>query len=405
MKTPHSYGNWNSIIRLSFLRNLRPLRWGIQLLLPGLITVITIAILSPASENRAQQSGLPRFVSSAGRFSISLPDRFEQLTKLNIPTALRDAQGELYEWETKEATFGVGYADFFQPINEPESEKRVFDGATRRFRKIAVANNDNVAFRLLSDPEITENFPQSEPSPLPQTPEAPRVGSDADDEGLRGPVRSIRTESQFLWGTPLTKVETETRTSLTMYNEKGNKVRRESYDFKNNLDRITVYGYLDGHRVYASKIIPREYGPQPGNGIGGGGYSPSNKERDPRYDHRFEFKYDEKKRLTEETDFSSNGDIFLRYVYKYEGNQKEELIYVQDGSLTTRALYILDDKGNAIERTDFAPDGSVRSKISYTYEFDSKGNWTKRTSSWKVVNDKYRQLMVPSVELRTITYY
>ena len=255
------------------------------------------------------------------------------------------------------------------------------------------------SFKLLSDAEITEEALKAGPGPLPQTPEAARAGSDADDEGLRGPVKSVRTENQYLSETPLTRRGTRFR--LTTYNEKGNKLRTESYDFKNNLFQIEVYGYLDGGRVSASKVIQREYGPPVASSRG----VRPNKPPDPRYQQRFEFKYDEKKRLTEKTDFFSNGDIFERYVYKYNGNQKEELVYSENGSLVRRHLYILDDKGNAIERTDFEPDGSVRLKGSYTYEFDSNGNWTKRTNSWNVASDRLRRLGLPSVHLRTITYY
>ncbi|HET9714367.1 MAG TPA: hypothetical protein VFP64_20935 [Pyrinomonadaceae bacterium] len=425
----------------------------------GLITALTIAILSPAQQESRSDAGARRFVSLEGRFSISLPDRFQKLTKLNIPVPSGNAYGNLYEWKTKEGTFGAGYADTFQPLKDPEAVKQFFDGVTERFRKLAEANNGTVAviktitldnhpgieqraeifkasfiqrtylvsrriyetlvvvtnsqrdestavrvldsFKLLSDPEITEEALKAGPGPLPQTPRAPRAGSDAGDEGLRGPVKSVRTEIQYLSETPVTTGGM--RTSLTTYNEKGDKLRTESYDFKNNLYLITVYGYLDGNRVSASKYIQREYGPPVGSG--GGGPRPSNRKMDTRYQQRFEFRYDEKNRLTEKTDFLSNGDMLHRYVYKYEGNQKQELLYLEDGSPAARHLYILDDKGNAIERTDFEPDGSVRSKISYTYEFDSNGNWTKRTSSWNVVSDRLRQLDPPSVHLRTITYY
>jgi hypothetical protein len=355
-------------------------------------------------------------------------------------------------------TFGVGYADTFQPITQPEAVKQLFDLATESFRKLAVENNGNVArvkqitldnhpgieqradiskssfiqrtylvsrriyqtlvvmtnskrdesnairvldcFKLLSDAEITEEVLKAPPGPLPQTPEAPRAGSDAGDEGLRGPVKSVRTEIQYPSETAMTHVGT--RYSLTTYNEKGNKLRTESYDLKNNLELITVYGYLDGVRVSASKFIQREYGPSVGIGVGG--YLPSNRESDPRYDHRFEFKYDGKKRLTEKKDFSSNGDLLRRYVYKYEGNQKEESVYLANGSLSWRSVYVFDDKGNVIEVTDFTPDGAVTAKRSYTYEFDSNGNWTKRTISWNVVSERLRR-MQPNVHLRTIAYY
>ena len=92
-----------------------------------------------------------------------------------------------------------------------------------------------------------------------------------------------------------------------------------------------------------------------------------------------------------------------RHVYKYEGNRKEELLYLENSSLGWRDLYILEDKGNEIEETDFERDGSVSSKISYTYKFDSHGNWTKRTMN--VLSDRRRRIEAPSVVLRTITYY
>jgi len=429
MKTPHCYGKWNPIVLLSLF-----------------------VLIPPTAV-----AGAPRFVSLEGRFSIALPAR-SSFKKATIPTPFGDRRGDLYEWKTKEGTFAVGFVDSFQPITDPEAIRQFFDGAAERFRRLAVANGGDIAavkkitldkhpgieqradlsggatmirrmylvtrriyetyvvvkdsqresestavgvlnsFKLLTDSEITEEALKAEPGPLPQTPEAPRAGSDAADEGLRGPVKSVRSEIQYLSETPVIKAVTGS--SLTTYNKNGNKLRTERYDFKNNLDRIEVYGYLDGSRVSASKFIQREYSLPVGTTR-----LPSNKKEDPRYQLRFEFKYDEKKRLTEKTRFLSDGDILERSVYKYEGNQKEELVYSETGSLVQRNLYILDDKGNEIENTGFTADGSVYAKRSYTYEFDSNGNWIKRTSSGNVVSDKRPRLEPPSVRLRTITYY
>lgn len=78
------------------------------------------------------------------------------------------------------------------------------------------------------------------------------------------------------------------------------------------------------------------------------------------------------------------------------------MLYVESGKLARRYLYQLDDKGNAIERTGFDQKGALVSKTSYTYEFDSNGNWIKRTITPNIQSDKVRQ--PPSVQLRTITY-
>jgi hypothetical protein len=424
-----------------------------------LITAFIIAILSPASDSRAQSSGAPRFVSLEGRFSIALPDRSD-VRRMNMPTPYGYGYGHQHEWETKEGSFGVGYADTFQLVSKPEDVKQFFDAAAERFRNVAAVNGFKVpepkqitldgrpgieqradlpastiirrlylvsrrvyetavvmknnqrkyesaavgvldSFRLLTDREITEEALKAGPGPLPQTPEAPRAGSDADDEGLRGRVKSVHTEIQYLTETPLTRMGMRSR--VTTYNQNRNKLRTESYDSRNNLYLITVYGYLDGSRVAAFKYIDREYGPPTGSG--GAGPATSERKMDPRYQHRFEFKYDEKKRLSETTEFRSNGDFMARHVYKYDGNQKQEFVYLEDGTLTRRHLYILDDKGNEIESTDFDADGKVLSKISYSYEYDANGNWTKRTSSRKEGDQNLLRLDPGSVQMRTITYY
>jgi len=103
--------------------------------------------------------------------------------------------------------------------------------------------------------------------------------------------------------------------------------------------------------------------------------------------------------LIEQTDPLSNGEFVKRHVYKYEAKPKEELVYSETGSLTYRELYILDDKGNEIEDINFEPDGSVNWRISYTYEFDSHGNWTKRTMN--VLSDTHRRIEAPSVHSPT----
>ena len=431
----------------------------------SLIVTIAVSLLLQAQREAPSVVGAKTFVSLEGRFSISLPER-NGFGPLTIPTPFGEAKGDLSHWETKEATFGVGHADAAMPLDGPVARKQFFDGDIERFNKVASSNNGNVAavkqitldkypgieqrvdlftgsvvqrtyivsrrvyeivavlrnsqrvyesvalgvldsFKVLSDAEVTARQAQeaakAEPSPLPQTPVPRRAGSDASDEGLRGRVKSVLSESEDLSGT--WSVQGRKRDLLDTYNEQGNRVRTEEYDSRGNLSAITVYGYIDGSRVSAFNSIDREYNPPPLIVSVAPAPGAEIKKPDPRYQYRFGFKYDDKKRLTEMTYFQSTGEIWLRYVYKYKGNQTEELVYSEDGSLNQRSLHVLDDQGNEIEETIFETNGSIRAKEKFTYKFDAQGNWTTRTTS-KIVMDEKREQSIPySVRFRTITYY
>ena len=397
--------------------------------------------------------GASTFVSLGGRFSISLPNH-NGFAPLTIPTPFGNARGNAYQWQAKEATFGIGFADAAEPLNDPETLKQFFNGATELFKTLATANNGNVAavrqitldsypgieqranlftgsiiqrtyivsrriyeivavvnnsqrvyetiavgvldsFKVLSEAEVKTKQAKAEPTPFPQTPVPQRAGSDASDEGLRGHIKSVLIESEAPSGGG------RKRDSLDIYNTQGNLIRSESYDDQGKLLSIKLYGYLDGNRV--AKVTDLESDPRdirvtvtP---------PPGTKKFDPRFENRYEFKYDDKKRLTEKTEFLNNGDVWIRTVYKYKKDQKEQLDYSGDGSLSQRIVYTLDDKGNEIQETVFYEDGVARYVTSYIYEFDAKGNWTKRTTSTVEITDGRRQPLPRTIEFRTITYY
>jgi hypothetical protein len=383
---------------------------------------------------------------------------------LNVNTPFGMARGLAHTWRMKEAVFVVGYADIAQSVDDPQTVKQVFDRLGEGLKKVADTNKGTFAekqiqlenhpgieqrvdlfdgvivqrsylvgrrlyqaalvmkttqrvyesavlgvldsVKILSDAEVVARtaaeVAKAEPSPLPQSPVSPRVGSDSNDDSLRGPVKTVLTESQDLSGT--WSVQTKKRESIENYNEKGNLIRQESYDYRGNLSSITVYGYIDGKRVSNSGSVRHEYNPPPI--FIGSAPETVEKKFDPRYGVSYSFKYDEKKRLLERTWFRSNGDVSFRDLYKYDGNQLEELMYSANGSLNQRYVSVLDEKGNKLERTSFETrDGSVRSKESYTYEFDSRGNWTKRTTSRLVMKDGREQLEPRYVDYRTLTYY
>jgi len=409
------------------------------------------------------------FVSLQGRFSIALPKHHHSFGPLAVETSFGTAKGDTYGWNMKEGTFSTGYIDALEILEEPETSKQLFDGlraglaawvgskngklisertidrqehptlehptlelkfefhdalVLRRFyvvsRRLYLVSfmlrteqrpHEALAFKVLdsftiltedqANAALKQKAAEAEPSPLPQEPVLARVRSDAEDEGLRGKVKTVFTESEDLSGT--WSVQGRKPNGKEYYNSLGNLTKREFYDYKGNLYEITVYGYLDVGRVSRSKRIEREYNPPPIVLAGPAGPTPK---PDPRYSNKFTFQYDEAKRLTEKSWFMNNGELQIRYVYKYSGNHREELVYSADGSLNQRYLAILDGKGNETEQTSFETrGGAIRDKYSYTYEFDAQGNWVKQTTSKWMTKDGKSQYVPAYINYRTIVYY
>lgn len=419
---------------------------------------------SSVSESASLAAG-GNFMTIEGKFAIALPGRTHGFQRLSIPTPFGVAKGDAYVWQLKEGSFIVGYADATQPVDTPEVSKQLFDLLRASMKRLADENTgalrqDKVfeldkhpaieqrvdlftgsmiqrtylvsrriyqtlsivktyqrefeptvikaldSFRILADADIAakraEDIAKAEPSPLPQEPPAKRAGNDASDGNLVGRVKSVLEESQDLTGT--WAVQTKKRDSFDQYNDEGYFLRRELYDYKGNLDTIKVYGYIDGNRVSRSNSIRHEYNPPPLM-VSNAPNSPE-KKTDTRYETRYEFKYDDDKRLTEVKWFLSNGDLTYRVVYKYDGKRVETLIYSSSGELNQNYVALIDEKRNEIERTARDPrDGAVGTKYVYQYEYDSKGNWIKRTTSKEVTRNGSSALEPQYVDFRTITYY
>jgi hypothetical protein len=229
----------------------------------------------------------------------------------------------------------------------------------------------------------------------------PKIASDLADDGLRGRVNTLFWEVQRISGTA--PAAAKKPRSMEYYDELGNQTRRDLYDFKGNLLEITVYGYIDGARVSRSEIIQQEYNPPPIMAVPSGEAPP---QRDPRYAVKYTYQYDNKKRLTEMSILGNDGKLRLRYVYKHTDRQKEEWVYSENGSLNQHYLWTLDEQGNEVALTTFKTfPGTTESKYAYVYEFDSQGNWIKRTGSEWVTNNGRSHYEPDSVHYRTITYY
>jgi hypothetical protein len=402
------------------------------------------------------------FTSVDGGFSIALPKQISAYEPRSTDTPAGHVELVTYRWRMAEALFtvvrtdrpekdleatGQRYIDVFRDnlMNRMQSKAKLLsetnislaghpgrelrlefsDGfiiariylvGNRLYQALAAYPTANKAqepklvkvldsFKLLSqaevEAELKRKLAEATPSPLPQEPVAKRQGTDAEDEGLKGKVKTVFSEDEDLSGT--WSVRKRKATFMSYYDKHGNLVREERYDYRGNPAEITLYGYLDGERVSVSKYLDYEYNP-PAIAIASPPGEPQPR-RDTRYSTKYTYKY-EHGRLIEKDWYNNAGQLFSRSIYKYTGNQKEILGYDDKGTLDRKDLYTLDDKGNVLEEITYnAKDDSIRSKYSYSYEFDAKGNWTRRTVSKWVTKDGKSSYQPAWVDYRTITYY
>ncbi|MDX6614431.1 MAG: hypothetical protein QOD75_3617 [Blastocatellia bacterium] len=262
------------------------------------------------------------------------------------------------------------------------------------------------SFRLLTQSEVEAGFKQkiaeASPKPLPQAPVAKRLKSDAEDENLKGKVRTIFSESEDLSGTWV--VAARKPVLMKYFNESGNLIREERYDYRGNPWELTVYGYVKGQRVSDHKSISYEYNPpeliMESAAVG------KKTKREPEYFYKYNYKYDDQGRLKEETMSFSDGKLWSRTVYSYQGNQRTALDYGENGQLSGRNVRTLDREGNEIEELIYdVSDNSIKEKYQYSYQYDSQGNWIQQRMSMWTTKDGKSAYQPFSIEYRTITYY
>lgn len=230
---------------------------------------------------------------------------------------------------------------------------------------------------------------------------AQKQQSDREFAGLRGSVKTVRTEAAELTTVDgkLLEGKRETR-SVANYDEAGNLTKVERYEDGTPLETDTYFS-LDGDRAFKTEVLRRSSsgtGSGTGRGINGGTapFKPDAKP-DPRFTLKFKYKFDAQGNRIEETRIDNRGEATIHYVYKYDAQGHR----VADIGTTYANTYKVDDKGNVTEISR----GGADDKFFYTYhEFDNKGNWTKRTSKLvSTYNGETREFS--SVYYRTLTYY
>lgn len=401
------------------------------------------------------------FSSAEGRFKVGLPKSIDAFSALSPEQLGANASGASYRWATQEGMLEIAFYDHhdarvksldvatlvnrygervLKNVNAKLISQREISGGVEfvsdlpsgeRFVLRAIRSDMTLysftallskvpngeelikkafdTFTIIPRADIEENLKRqielATPPMLPQEPAVRKEKSDADDEGLKGKVRSVTEESEDrlgTWGTQGRKMS-----SVEEYNESGFQTKRISYDSTGKPFEVTVYGNIDGARVSNWKSIrydddpPMAIVPKPLS-------SAQPVPRDDRYIYKYAYKY-EGGRLVERQIIHNNGQKGMRYVTNYGEGRKEELVYDDNGKLNMKFVYRLDEKGNEIERTDVDVLGLYKGedrKYQLRYEsVDTQGNWTKKVTAKLVEENGKRNYKDWYVTYRTISYY
>ena len=222
-------------------------------------------------------------------------------------------------------------------------------------------------------------------------------------DGYFGPVKRVVMERADIKLSKGKEVESKRRLAEDIeYDRGGNRLRQLSFEYTSGLLRETaIYKFIDGDQVVVFDI-----GNAPGAIVASSTIETPRKNYDPRYDFKFKYKYDGEGSVLEKAWWQSDGDLWLRYVYTYTGNEKSELVFDAEGKLDQKYLYKFDPNGNLIEAIIFDIDEDRPSeKIAYTYlAFDPKGNWTKRSEAAGEKEDGFKK-KPREMTYRKIIYY
>lgn len=251
--------------------------------------------------------------------------------------------------------------------------------------------------QTLTSAEAAEKIRQATPAALPQTPVVKKAKSDATDEGLKGRVKSVSVSVEE---TGKSRIRTE-----QYYDNVGNLTKRIYYDYQGNPSDVTVYGFLDGKRVFETVSIRYDYDPPPPKSPPGSRSEPI-PPADERYDYSSEYKYDDSGKLIEQITYSNTGKVLSRVVYTHEGNKRERTTLDSKGQISSVTKEIADSKDNLVEVIYPARGSYGESIYSYKHEkFDSHGNWTRRTVTGKAGRYDGGQTDFQRAEIRVITYH
>lgn len=227
--------------------------------------------------------------------------------------------------------------------------------------------------------------PLQEMHMLPQIPVVKRDSSDARDINLKGMVKLVIT-------TEYDQTGATSGQRKDYYDEHGNLTEQLVYDGDNQLIIRTMYGFKDGMRV-SLKLFKHYPEPIPDSG----------------YTSKFQYEYDQQRRLIKQTEITNLGSSIIDSVY---GKGEVEHTFTSNGFIS-KTDNKLDDRGNVVDSSGEQSFQKPKPKVVKihtvdTYsKYDAQGNWTvlkgiKSTTGNVIEGVTFNRAFR---EIREITYY
>lgn len=236
--------------------------------------------------------------------------------------------------------------------------------------------------------------------------------TDCQRAGLLGRVQTVRLETTDISGEGGRLVErSRGLVESNMFDSEGKQTEDAYYGADGSLIFKMDYAYdTAGGRIEKAVYDPHgalKEKESYTNDRGGSAISSSVYKADGALHSKSDSTYDDKGNKTEWLLYNARGALIDHWTYTYDpdGKKTEEARYYADGSLDARYVYRFDGGTLPTQLAKYNAAGVVVEEQKYDYEFDSKGNWTKKTTSKRMSGNDRSDFEPAEVASRTITYY
>jgi uncharacterized protein YjhX (UPF0386 family) len=227
--------------------------------------------------------------------------------------------------------------------------------------------------------------------------------TDREFDGFKGKVESVITSYSYFQNIDGKETEKQSGAKFEIhYDQNGNITQTLNYVVGDK----NIYSVIEGNKTFKTNKI---------EGVGGYGISSNSnginkqKPRDERYSIKFEYKYDEKDRVAEESLYSNNGSLISKTIYKYDKQGRiEEVERYNSEKIASKQSFKIDNKNVVIEELLVFPnvkgEDGITKKTYSDYKFDAQGNWTERTQTANYKRNG-KTSIVKTIDHQKINYY